>query len=94
MNTNSKIRWLLLLVTICLFATALTARWSATNLVNLFSLAENAQELLHQKETFVYDYLSEPENVENLQKLENNANEALNTINLFTSKNIFFQTHI
>lgn len=93
MNTNSKIRWLLLLVTICLFATALTARWSATNLVNLFSLAENAQELLHQKETFVYDYLSEPENVENLQKLENNANEALNTINLFTSKNIFFQTY-
>ncbi len=93
MNTNSKIRGLLLLVTISLFATALTARWSTTNLVNLFSLTENAQELLHQKETFVYDYLSESENVENLQKLESNANLALTTINLFTNKNVFFQTY-
>jgi two-component system nitrogen regulation sensor histidine kinase NtrY len=93
LNTTTKIRWLLLLVTIGLFTTALTARWSSTNLVNLFSLADDAKESLNAKENFIYDYLAVTNNVEDLKLLENNSEIALSTINLFAEENIYFQTY-
>jgi signal transduction histidine kinase len=93
LSTTTKIRWLLLLVTIGLFATALTARWSSANLVNLFSLAEDVETSLNKKETFVYDYLSKEENIERFKKLETDSESALSTIKLFTNENISFQTY-
>ncbi|MBC7654273.1 MAG: histidine kinase, partial [Oligoflexus sp.] len=93
MKTATKIRWLLLLVTIGLFATSLTARWASTKLVNLNDLAHDISSDLHQKETNITDYLSKEENLKNLEKLHLSPILATKTLERFTKKNIFFQTY-
>lgn len=92
MKTATKIRWLLLLVTIGLFATSLTARWAATKLVNLNDVANDIQSYLSDKETTVYDYVNDTSEFKNLKKLNSDAALASQNIEYFTSKNIFFQT--
>lgn len=93
MKTATKIRWLLFLVTIGLFATSLTARWASTKLVNLDDLAENVSSDLHEKEIKVTDYLSSEQNFKDLQKLHLSPHLATKTLESFTNKNIFFQTY-
>ncbi len=93
MRTATKIRWLLLLVTIGLFATSLTARWATTKLVNLNDLAANISNDLHDRETKVTDYLSNQKDLKDLENLNINPTLATKTLAEFTSKNIFFQTY-
>ena len=92
MRTSTKIRWLLFLVTVGLFATSLTARWASTKLVNLYDVADQISENLGAKETFVYDYLASNNGFENLKNLQKDATLSQNTIQYFTKENIFFQT--
>ncbi|MEO5909633.1 MAG: ATP-binding protein [Pelobium sp.] len=92
MKTATKIRWLLLIVTIGLFATSLTARWAATKLVNLNDVAAHIQSYLSDKENTVYDYVNDTTSFKDLKKLTTHAALATQTIKYFTSKNIFFQT--
>jgi two-component system nitrogen regulation sensor histidine kinase NtrY len=94
LNTATKFRWLLLLVTIGLFATSLTARWASTKLVNLYDIASNISSDLHGKETQVADYLSKKENLKDLNNLHLSPSLSTKILTDFTSKNIFFQTYI
>ncbi|MBK0381492.1 HAMP domain-containing histidine kinase [Pedobacter sp. SD-b] len=94
MKTATKIRWLLLLVTIGLFATSLTARWASTKLVDLNDVAIDINSDLNQKETKISNYLSHEENLKSLEKLHLNANLATKVLNRFTGQNIFFQTYV
>lgn len=91
MKTSTKIRWLLLIVTIGLFATALTARWAAIRFVNLDDVAIKISSELAEKETFIYSYLSDSKKFKQLQTLDSKPQIALESITLFTSRNIFFQ---
>ncbi|MFD1629927.1 ATP-binding protein [Pseudopedobacter beijingensis] len=92
MKTTTKIRWLLLLVTIGLFATALTARWASTRALRLETYAESVTTALNKKEAFIYDYLRDSAKFEKLKSLTLDADYALNTIDYFSSRNIYFQT--
>lgn len=92
MKTATKIRWLLFVVTIGLFATSLTARWATTKLVNLYDIADDITAQLGEKELFVNDYLKETGNFNKLKALDSNATFASETITYFTAKNIYFQT--
>ncbi len=93
MKTSTKIRWLLFLVTIGLFATSLTARWTSTQLVKLYDIADDISERLINKENEIYDFLSTKENVENLKKLTTNPKTATEVLRYFTAQNIFFQVY-
>ncbi|MRX47643.1 sensor histidine kinase [Pedobacter puniceum] len=91
MKTNTKIRWLLLIVTIGLFATSLTARWAATRSSNLEDVAQDIADKLGEKELFIYDYLADSVRFQNLKRINKNASEALDIINYFTSNQVYFQ---
>lgn len=92
MKTATKIRWLLFIVTIGLFATSLTARWAATKSMNLYNVADDITQDLGKKERFVTDYLANLSNFENLKVLQKDAKIASETVKYFVSKNIYFQT--
>ncbi|WP_017257262.1 sensor histidine kinase [Pedobacter arcticus] len=93
MRTSTKIRWLLFLVTIGLFATSLTARWASTQLVKLYDVADDINERLGKKEKDIYGFLAVSANVNDLKTLPNNAKIATNVLEYFTEKNIFFQVY-
>ncbi|WP_353132129.1 ATP-binding protein [Pseudopedobacter sp.] len=91
MKTTTKIRWLLLLVTIGLFATALTARWASTRSLKLEQFAEKITDDLNKKERIIYDYVNNRTNFDKLKTLNIDADLALKTINYFASRKIYFQ---
>ncbi|MBU1371824.1 MAG: GHKL domain-containing protein [Bacteroidetes bacterium] len=91
MKTNTKIRWLLLIVTIGLFATSLTARWASTKLVDLNDIADQISKNLGEKETQVYDYLTDQRKLHNLKNIPFNADLADNVINYFNEEHIYLQ---
>ncbi|HEX7367669.1 MAG TPA: HAMP domain-containing sensor histidine kinase [Pelobium sp.] len=93
MKTSTKVRWLLFLVTIGLFATSLTARWASTQLVKLYDIADGISERLGKKETEIYRYLSDKDNIADLATLPNNPKTATKVLQYFTAKNIFFQIY-
>ncbi|MFC5283747.1 sensor histidine kinase [Pedobacter alpinus] len=93
MKTATKIRWLLFLVTIGLFATSLTARWASTKLVKLYDIADEIKEKINEKELQVFDYLSVKHKFNELKKLDTDANLATQTLSYFSERNIFFQTY-
>ncbi len=93
MKTSTKIRWLLFLVTIGLFATSLTARWASTQLIKLYDIADDISELLIKKETEVYNFLEEKENLEDLKSVTTHPKIATNLLNFFKEKDIFFQVY-
>jgi two-component system nitrogen regulation sensor histidine kinase NtrY len=91
LKTTTKIRWLLLIVTIGLFATSLTARWAATRSLNLEDAAEKISETLAKKETFIYSFINDPIKFSKLKTLNIDAELALKTIDHFRSNDIYFQ---
>lgn len=91
MKTTTKIRWLLLIVTIGLFATSLTARWASTRSFNLEDDAEKISVALNDKEAFIYNFLNDPIKFSKLKTLNIDADLALETIEYFKSNNIYFQ---
>ncbi len=93
MKTSTKIRWLLFLVTIGLFATSLTARWASTQLVKLYDIADDISERLIKKEKEIYGFLAIKANVNDLKTLPSNPKIAANVLHYFTEKNIFFQVY-
>ncbi len=93
MKTATKIRWLLLLVTIGLFATSLTARWATTKLVNLYDIADKITAKLGAKETIIYDYLHDSKKFNDLKKVDKNAKLATTTIDYFIEEGVYFQTY-
>ena len=92
MKTATKIRWLLFIVTIGLFATSLTARWAATKLTNLYNVANDITDELIKKERFVNDYIINLNNFEKLKIIQKDSKLAKETIEYFVSENIYFQT--
>lgn len=93
MKTATKIRWLLFIVTIGLFATSLTARWASTKLLKLYNIADDIEEKLNNRESEIYNYLSVKENINNLKKIATDANLATKTLDFFNKRNIYFQTY-
>lgn len=91
MKTTTKIRWLLLIVTIGLFGTSLTARWASTRSFNLEEAADKITGSLGKKESFVYNYINNPTKFSALKTLNIDADLALETIDYFTSKGVYFQ---
>lgn len=91
MKTTTKIRWLLLLVTIGLFATALTARWASTRSLKLEQFADKVTSTLNYKERIIDNYINNPANFDKLKTLNIDADLALKTISYFTSEKIYFQ---
>lgn len=94
MKTTTKIRWLLLIVTIGLFATSLTARWATTKLVDLNDIAGKISNRIGEKEGFIYDYINNKEDFNLLKKVSSNADLATKTIQYFKERNIYFQIFI
>jgi len=92
LKTATKIRWLLLLVTIGLFATALTAKWASTRSLKLERAAQKISNKLIKKEKIIYDYINNPDNFNKLKSINIDSDLALSSINYFSSKNIYFQT--
>ncbi|HTN20416.1 MAG TPA: HAMP domain-containing sensor histidine kinase [Pelobium sp.] len=93
MKTSTKIRWLLFLVTIGLFATSLTARWASTQLVKLYDIADDISERIAKKENIVYTFLAEKEHLTDLRSLATNPNTATKVLQYFAERNIFFQVY-
>ncbi len=93
LNTETKIRWLLVLITVGLFATILTFRWSITDQENLTEAAASIQENLNQKEEYVFNFLNVNTHVKDIKNLENDEEKSLFYLNLFEKQNIFFQTY-
>lgn len=93
MKTSTKIRWLLFIVTIGLFATALTARWESTQRVKLYDIADDISKRLSNKETEVYDFLKEKENLLDVKSVTTHPKIAANLLSFFKEKNIFFQIY-
>src|SRR5690606_6810126 len=79
------------LVTIGLFATALTARWASTRSLKLEQFAEKVTDNLNKKERIIYDYINDPAKFDKLKTLNIDADLALKTINYFASRKIYFQ---
>lgn len=92
MKTATKIRWLLFVITIGLFATSLTARWASTKLINLYNVADDITEELSEKERFVNNYLAKANSFDRLTALQKDSKLATETIEYFVSENIYFQT--
>jgi two-component system nitrogen regulation sensor histidine kinase NtrY len=90
LKTTTKIRWLLLIVTLGLFATAFTARWASTR---NFSLQENAEKIskrLEKKETLILSYLNDEKKFNELFTLDKQPEKAFQTIEYFNAENIYF----
>ncbi len=92
MRTTTKIRWLLLILTLGLFATTLTARWASTRKINLENTSKKIASELIEKELFIYSFLAEKEKFNALARLEKDAEYALELINYFDKEQISFQT--
>nr|WP_294897111.1 ATP-binding protein [uncultured Pedobacter sp.] len=93
MKTSTKIRWLLFLVTIGLFATSLTARWASTQLVKIYDIADDISEHLSKKENEVYSFFNDKENLSDLRSLPTNPKVATKILQYFTDRDIFFQIY-
>ncbi|WAC42114.1 hypothetical protein [Pedobacter sp. SL55] len=68
MNTGLKIRFLMLLLGVCCFVTAISLRNSITKKDLLLHEANRLQENLLVRERIIYDYLTMPDRLEDLKK--------------------------
>ncbi|RKD19070.1 histidine kinase [Pelobium manganitolerans] len=92
MKTSTKIRWLLFLVTLGLFATSLTARWASTQLIKLYDIADDISDRLAQKEKEVYRFLAQVQ-VGKLKDVVKDPQKASKILNHFSDRDIFFQIY-
>ena len=88
MNIGGKIRFLLLLLGICCIVTALSLKHSITKKDLLRYEASVLQENLAANERVVYNFLSNPQQVERAKQLHLNEGYALNYINTYRPKGI------
>ncbi|RYE35676.1 MAG: HAMP domain-containing histidine kinase [Sphingobacteriaceae bacterium] len=94
MNTSVKVRFLLSLLCVSLFLTALTVKLTSDSGNLLAGSALTLQKNLNDQETFVQDFLKDPVNVKTLQNINQNEKEALNLIQSITrDKKIYFCTY-
>ncbi|MGI4751016.1 MAG: ATP-binding protein [Janthinobacterium lividum] len=94
MNTSVKVRFLLLLLCVSLFLTALTVKLASDPRNLLAGSALTLQKKLNDREAVVADFLKEPVNIKNLQELTHDEKEALRLIQTFTKdKKIYFCTY-
>lgn len=88
MNIGGKIRFLLLILGICCIVTALSLKHSITKKDLLRYEAGVLQENLAANERVVYNFLSNPQQVERAKQLHLNEGYALNYINTYKPKGI------
>ncbi|MGI4727171.1 MAG: ATP-binding protein [Janthinobacterium lividum] len=94
MNTSVKVRFLLLLLCVSLFFTALTIKLTSDSGNLLAGSALSLQKKLNDRETFVKDFLKDPAKFNALQHIDRNEKEALHLIQTITKdKKIYFCTY-
>ncbi|OCX50280.1 hypothetical protein BEL04_23515 [Mucilaginibacter sp. PPCGB 2223] len=93
MNSAAKIRWLLALICLSLFLTAIIARKTYSPGNNLASSAKTLETHLHQKEEFVAGYLNDPDNFNRLKNVNNDETFALQLVDVAKSEKIYAATY-
>ncbi|RKR81114.1 HAMP domain-containing protein [Mucilaginibacter gracilis] len=93
MNTAAKIRWLLALICLSLFLTAIIAKQSYSPRNNLDSSAKTLETNLRQKETFARDFIDNKTNFIKLKSVANSEQYALDLTNLVKNEHLYLCTY-
>ncbi len=93
MNAAAKIRWLLVLICLGLFLTAIIARKTYGPGNNLESSAKTLEKHLNQKEQYVADLVNDKANFIRLKNISNDEDYALQLVNLARNEKIYIATY-
>lgn len=93
MNAAAKIRWLLALICLSLFLTAIIAKKSYSPRNNLESSAKTLETHLHQKEVLAHSFIDDKTNFIKLKNIDNNEQYALDLIDLLKSEKLYITTY-
>lgn len=93
MNTAAKIRWLLGLICLSLFLTAIIARKTYSPGNNLESSAKTLETNLNKKEKIVAGYLTDADNFIRLKNVNNDEAFALQLVNVAREEKIYTATY-
>jgi two-component system nitrogen regulation sensor histidine kinase NtrY len=93
LNAAAKIRWLLGLICLSLFLTAIVAKNSYSPRNNLESSAKTLETHLQQKEKFAQDFIDDKNNFIKLKNIDNNEEYALDLIDLLKNEKLYIATY-
>lgn len=93
MNTSVKIRWLLALICLSLFLTAIIARKTYSPGNNLESSAKTLEKHLNEKEEIVAGYINDADNFIRLKNIENDEAFALQLVEVARNEKIYTATY-
>ena len=93
MSIAGKIRFLLLILGACCIGTALSLKNTISKKDLLTHEAAELQENLHQKEDIVYDFLSDPQRIEQAKQFHLNEKYGLDFINFYRNIGINLLTY-
>ncbi|EHQ27587.1 sensor histidine kinase [Mucilaginibacter paludis] len=93
MNAAAKIRWLLALICVSLFLTAIIAKNSYSPRNNLDSSAKTLESRLHQKEMFARSFIDDKTTFIKLKNIDNNEQYALDLIDLLKTEKLYITTY-
>ncbi len=93
MNTAAKIRWLLALICLSLFLTAIISKQTYSSRNNLESSTYTLENHLHQKEELIHTFIDSKTNFIKLKHIDNNEQYGLELINLVKNDNIYLATY-
>ncbi|WP_419802346.1 ATP-binding protein [Mucilaginibacter sp.] len=94
LNTSVKVRFLLLVLCVSLFLSALTVKMTSDTGNLLAGSALTLQKKLNDREAFVQDILSDPVQFKTLQRIDHDEKAALSLIqNITKNKKIYFCTY-
>jgi len=93
LNTAATIRWLLALICLSLFLTAIIARKTYSPRNNLERSAKTLETHLHQKEEFVAGFIQDAENFNRLKNVNNDESFALQLIEVTKNEHVYIATY-
>ncbi|WP_448702036.1 ATP-binding protein [Mucilaginibacter sp. AW1-3] len=93
MNAAAKIRWLLTLICLSLFLTAIIARKTYSPGKNLESSAKTLEAHLNQKEERVAGYINDADNFTRLKNISNDEDFALQLVDVAKNEKIYTATY-
>jgi len=93
LNAAAKIRWLLALICLSLFLTAIIARKTYSPGNNLESSAKTLETHLNNKEEIVAGYINDADNFTRLKNINNDETFALQLVDIAKSEKIYISTY-
>ncbi|MEO6521732.1 MAG: ATP-binding protein [Mucilaginibacter sp.] len=93
MNAAAKIRWLLALICLSLFLTAIIAKQSYSPRNNLESSAKTLESHLHQQEQLARSFVDDKTNFIKLKNIGNNEQYAIDLVELLKKEKLYIATY-